>query len=326
MENQIWQQGHKKRRERLINAGINAHSIIPIGILLLFLVCVLIPKEAQAWVKSSFSKSKQPIFRLQINGGWNYLTIGDWNSYLVSSSRMQLDVARIFNYEIGGGFRQFHDFGSLGAELEAWPWPRLGFFVGINVVQGKHSSDDNKIVIHRPLFSETITHRTEISIVPFELGAIYSLAVFSSISVRFDFAGSYYFARLNDFYRRDIDGLWEETKQKVRGSCLGLRAGVGLEYKLSSRLFFQVTFIGSIAKINKMKGNYDYKNSNGWVDYYRGNMYFYNLDLKWMGLSSYSQIKVLPGQPESSVYQDVRLARMNLSGFSARASVVFRLF
>jgi|GEM_PF-3459254 len=315
----------RERNVRRTIISINSIlSIISIEIILLTFSFLLV-NEVQGQERDIVSGVNKPKVGLQLLGGYGYLSIGDWNSYSAANTKMQKDLAQLFSYEASGDFQQLNGVGVVGGAVRMSLTPRLNIFFAFSLLGQKQSSDENKIVVHRLVFSETMSHNTQIRVIPLELGAIYSIPVFSRINLCFNLAGGYYWARLNDFFRRDMDGLWEEIRQKVQGSAFGLRGGIGLEYKFSKQVSLLADFVGRLVSINQLRGNYDYKNSSGWVDYYKGNLYYYETDLTWMGLGVYPQMKVFASQPDPNIYKNNRLGRLNLNGFCLLVSLCFWL-
>jgi len=267
-------------------------------------------------------KSTRFIFHL--SGGWTYIHLHDWNAFLASSNRMQQDLANLFRYDIRGKFPSIHEGLEVEGGFQLRISPTIKVFLTLGFFSQNQDAEKSKIFIHRPLFSEVMTHSIKIHILPIKLGASYSLKTHYVWKVFFETGLAFYLGRLSDNYRHEMDGYWEETAQEARGSAVGIFGGISTEYMISSSLSLLLKAEARMANITHLRGKFNYNNSSAWRDYYEGNLYYYEMNLAWTGLGSYSFIKILPEQPSSPTFQNVRRATLDLSGFSFRAGLNWR--
>lgn len=263
-------------------------------------------------------------FGLKISNGLNYLSGGDWNTYMKLDTKLNKDLANMFGYDLGGEFKEIHTGFNLEAEGIVYLTPRLGISIGSGYIYGKKGEDSSKIVTHLRLFTETLTHDTKISAIPLKLSAYYFLPVSSKASVYLNAGLGYYLAKFSDDYRHEWDGYWEVIKQTADGGNFGLHGGIGFEYSMTQFLSLVIETGGRYAKISRFEGYYDYKNSNNWADYYKGTLYYYEFDLTWMGLDWYPEVKISDQKPSSPSIRNVHKASIDFSGFTLGAGIKIR--
>jgi len=280
---------------------------------------------------TGFSQSLEPIetdslkrnFRIEIkiSGGLNYLSIGDWNTYMESETRLNQDMASLFNYSIGGRFKKIHSGLNFEGDFIVYLTPRFGISIGSGYISGKKGNDSNKIFTHHQLFTETAIHDTNVRAIPIKLGVYYILLLFNRANIYLNGGIGYYFAQWSDDYRREWNGYWEVIKQSASGMGFGFHGGVGLDYNFNQNLSFVLECNGRYTKIGSFKGEYDYRNSGDWTNYYEGTLFYYELDLSWMGLDWYPKVKVLNQVPSPPQFRNIRKAKVDFSGFSVRTGI-----
>jgi len=89
-------------------------------------------------------------FRIEIklSCGMDYLSIGDWNKYMQSNTKLNRDLAHLFNYNIGGEFEKIHLGLDFEGEIVFFFTPRIGISIGSGYIHGMKGKDSSKIVTH----------------------------------------------------------------------------------------------------------------------------------------------------------------------------------
>ncbi len=255
-------------------------------------------------------------FHLKFTGGISCLAVGDWNTSVDQANRLQKELGSLMGNDVQGRFEKIGASPEIEGEFIVSFTPRLSLGIGTGHIWGKQGGDSSRIFIESRAGQVDMTHEAEISAVPLTLSAYYTFPFFSRVKIFVTAGLGYYFGRWSDVYSQRLIGTWQErTEQSAKGQGFGVHGGVGLEYNFLKNMAVVVQASGRYAEIKELKGEYDYVNSGGWTDFYRGSLYYYEQDFTYMGLDWYSEVKILKGPLESPAYRNVRKASLDFSGF-----------
>jgi opacity protein-like surface antigen len=255
-------------------------------------------------------------FHLKLTGGVSSLAVGDWNTYMDRATRLERDLGSLLGNEVQGQFEKIRTSPEIEGEFIVSFTPRFSIGVGVGLTWRKQGADSSRIFITSRVGKVDMTHETKISAVPVTVCAHYTFPLLPKVNAFVTAGLGYYYASWSDIYSHRLIGTWEErVEQSAQGQGFGIHGGAGVEYGIFSNMSIVVQASGRLAKINELKGEYDYVNSGGWADFYTGTLHYYEQDFTFMGLDWYSIVKILKEPHTSPAYRNVRKASLDFSGF-----------
>jgi opacity protein-like surface antigen len=285
--------------------------------LLLKIIVILLPALSIGYQAFAGQPQKRELrFQLKLTGGMSSLAAGDWNTYMDQATRIERDLGNLRGNEVQGEFGKIRIGPEIECEFIVAFTSGISVGIGTGKVWGMQGEDSSRIFIKSQAGQVDMTHETKMSAVPLTLSVSYAFPVLPRVKA-FAVAGlGYYFARWSDIYTHQLIGAWQErTEQSAKGRGIGVHGGAGLEYDILNNMSVVFQASGRYAKINELKGKYDYVNSGGWADFYTGTLHYYEQDLTYMGLDWYSVVKILKEPLESPAYRNLRKASLDFSGF-----------
>ena len=210
---------------------------------------LFVPALVKADVKISF----------KLQGGWTYVSAGEVN---------RANKA-LFNWEGAlwptsqGGYRPVRHGVECGGDFIFEFTPRIGVGIGCGYLTASRGSlmefadPENDI-------DGGLSARPELSALPVRLSLILRFPLSAKIDLTTRMGGSYYFlARYNDEIRENsFSGLGQihgfygfAHRAEIGSAALGLDAGIGIEYRLNSRVFLCLDATGRFAKLHGWEGS-----------------------------------------------------------------------
>jgi hypothetical protein len=283
-------------------------------------ILLLIPGMGNA--EEEQINSKKVTFGIKLTGGMNYLSVGDWNTSMMSETEQLGNWASSMGASFEGGFDKIHWGMDFEGEVIIYLNPRFGITIGSGYISGSKGTGANKITVIRPTITNTITFNTTVSAVPIKIGVHYSFA--TSAKTRFFLNGGagYYFARLSSAYRHETsDGSWYNADEKVTGNGLGIHGGAGFEFDISKNIAIVFEGFGRYANIGGFEGNWEERNHLGVSNSGEGPLYYF--EWEWTG-DWYTTVTVGNAPPAEPNRRNVREAKVDFSGFMLRVGIRIR--
>ena len=155
------------------------------------------------------------------------------------------------------------------------------------------------------------------------IGVYYCLS--RSSKLRFFVSGGigYYFVKTSEVYTNEWDGNWSLENQSAKGEGFGFQGGMGLELDIFKNIAIVVEGYGRYAKIKDFEGDRDWSMSFGPDGSLKGGLYYFESDTPYGWLP---YIGISDRVPGGANRRNVRIATVDLSGFTVRIGFKIRLF
>jgi hypothetical protein len=258
-------------------------------------------------------------FGFRFYGGLNYLSGGDvneggqgWVDYYTADT--------LHNYTTSGEFKPLHMGFDFGGDFVIQITPQIGIGLGSGyIAASKTFSLDYE---HIPWDIVVLTSETKMSAIPLRLSFFYSLPLGSMINFRFQAGAGYYLASLNYHLRVEDPGYFEDRLYDTKGGGIGFHGGLGLEINLSPMVGLFVDLTGRYASFANFKGDDTVSSSGGSLTTHDSDLYFFKLND--LGYGIFPMLFMDTTEPSGTDISDVRLAKVDFSGFSFFTGFIFR--
>ena len=257
-------------------------------------------------------------FNLRLYGGLNYLSGGEFNTGLKGFNDYQGEYFQFFGLtHAGGEYNPVHRGMDIGGDLIFQITPALGIGIGAGYVQGNNDST----ISYGPV-PAGMTTAAELSAVPLRLSVFYTLLTGSAIRINLHAGLSYYLAAMSFDFRPYSPGSWVQYSADADGGGLGFHGGLGVELKLSQTVAIFLEGQGRYARLGGFEGKGTISNSLGGSVSANGTVYSFTMNQGLLGY--FPGIFVFSTAPSGTFYSNVREAKIDFSGFSAVAGIIFR--
>ncbi len=258
--------------------------------------------------------------RLSLNlyGGLNYLSGSDLNTGLQGLNDFEAKTYWFFGLtRIGGEYKPVHLGASFGGDLIIQFTPALGVGVGAGYLQGSSQS----ALTFSPV-NAVVDTTAKLSAIPLRVSVFYTLPLGSGFEVRLQAGLDYYLAKMSYDLNSHAAGTGTRYQAEADGGGLGFHGGLGLEFDLSPgvSLFFEGQ--GRYANLGGFDGTFSVTNWLGWHASDTGKLYYFVLNTGVLG--AYPVIAALGTMPGGPAVSQAREAKIDFSGFSALAGLLFR--
>jgi len=246
------------------------------------------------------------LFDLVFSGGGSFISGGDLND---GSQGLADYRSNILAVQPQGQAKPAHLSYILGGELTLALSSHFSLGIGVDYFLGERQSlvefpDDPS--------SETLTIHPKMQAVPLRLAVSFYPApnFYAKIGVE------YYLAKCAYYYRFQREGSWEEWRGEATAQDLGILAGLGFEFELTSSFNFIIEATIRYARISGFKGRDRSKDSTGTNLIEEGTLYFYRVATA--GEDSYPLLFIREDTPTEANVFDPREAVINFSGLSLK--------
>jgi len=246
------------------------------------------------------------LFDLVFSGGGSFISGGDLND---GSQGLADYRSNILAVQPQGQAKPAHLSYILGGELTLALSSHFSLGIGVDYFLGERQSlvefpDDPS--------SETLTIHPKMQAVPLRLAVSFYPApnFYAKIGVE------YYLAKCAYYYRFQREGSWEEWRGEATAQDLGILAGLGFEFELTSSFNFIIEATIRYARISGFKGRDRSKDSTGTNLIEEGTLYFYRVATA--GEDSYPLLFIREDPPTEANVFDPREAVINFSGLSLK--------
>lgn len=305
----------------------------------LFFLLAFLNKMASPEEKDNF----KPKYSIKLTCGMGYSAIGDMNKTLESfNNNYMFELARLNTPDLINGEIVALENNNLDLEAEfrlhISPKIALSFATSSPVIKKNESS---LTYIIRGLAGDQIdnyTFRPKIKAwMPIRLGICYSLFSSPRMNLVFQAGVGYYIAKISEYEELEIGLLlggtfWETYYWKahtIEGSAV--HSGIILEFNLTKKLALVGEVQGRYVKLSDLFGRMDVKKyvneGNGITLEQKGSLYYFTMWDDDIGAYR-ANLEVWEKPPEGSISEidNVRKARLDLSGISFRVGIRMRLF
>lgn len=305
----------------------------------LFFLLAFLNKMASPEEKDNF----KPKYSIKLTCGMGYSAIGDMNKTLESfNNNYMFELARLNTPDLINGEIVALENKNLDLEAEfrlhISPKIALSFATSSPVIKKNESS---LTYIIRGLAGDQIdnyTFRPKIKAwMPIRLGICYSLFSSPRMNLVFQAGVGYYIAKISEYEELEIGLLlggtfWETYYWKahtIEGSAV--HSGIILEFNLTKKLALVGEVQGRYVKLSDLFGRMDVKKyvneGNGITLEQKGSLYYFTMWDDDIGAYR-ANLEVWEKPPEGSISEidNVRKARLDLSGISFRVGIRMRLF
>jgi hypothetical protein len=257
---------------------------------------------------------------LKFYGGYGYLLGGEGND----GNRGYMDFWRAQAYWYGGytasgAYKPFHYGPDSGGDLIIYFTPSIGLGFGGGYLQ---SSSSSTLSLTNPGGSASISTKPAVSAIPIRASLYISLPVGTSANLVLQAGAGYYLAKYEDIFRIEEGPDWIQFENKADGKGIGFHGGLGFEFNFGPNFGLVLEGVARYAVIGGFEGTYDESIAGGSVYSESGKLYFFKVSAIPMG--TFSIIEVSSTAPSGSDVSDVHEAKIDFSGFAARAGFVFR--
>ena len=252
------------------------------------------------------SKPPEFLFDLVFSGGGSFVSGGDLNDGAQGLADYRSNILAV---QPQGQAKPAHLSYILGGELTLALSSHFSLGIGVDYFLGERQSlvefpDDPS--------SETLTIHPKMQAVPLRLAVSFYPApnFYAKIGVE------YYLAKCAYYYRFQREGSWEEWRGEATAQDLGILAGLGFEFELTSSFNFIIEATIRYARISGFKGRDRSKDSTGTNLIEEGTLYFYRVATA--GEDSYPLLFIREDPPTEANVFDPREAVINFSGLSLK--------
>jgi len=252
------------------------------------------------------SKPPEFLFDLVFSGGGNFISGGDLNDGSQGFADYRSNILAV---RPQGQAKPAHLSYILGGELTLALSSHFSLGIGVDYFLGERESlvefpDDPS--------SETLTTHPKIQAVPLRLAISYYPVpnFYAKIGIE------YYLAKCAYYYRSERAGSWEEWRGEAKAQDLGILAGLGFEFELTSSFNFIIEATVRYARISGFTGRDRSEYSTGTNHIEKGTLYFYRVQTA--GEDSYPLLFIREDAPTEANVFDPREAVINFSGLSLK--------
>jgi len=258
---------------------------------------------------------------LKFYGGYGYLLGGEGNE----GNKGYLDAwaaeAHTYGgYSISGGYKPFHYGLDAGGDLIIYFTPNIGLGFGGGYLQ---SSGSSSIDLTKPGDSANLSTKPKVSAIPIRASLYISLPMGTSANLVLQGGAGYYLAKYEDIFRLEEGPDWVQFDHKADGKGIGFHGGLGFELNFGPNFGLILEGLARYAVISGFEGSYAISIATlGTIFTESGKLYFSKATDPALG--TFSLIQVRATAPSGPGVSDVHEAKIDFSGFAARAGFIFR--
>jgi len=285
-------------------------SVLVLPVLFLLALALMVPASANAQGVA-----------LKLFGGYDYLNGGDVNDGLKGAVDLYKAIIPMGGYTASGDYKSFHNAWDVGGDLIIYLTPVVGIGLGAGYIQTLGSASD--VSFAKPATPTlTMSLDPKVTAIPLRASLYVSIPMGSAVHLSLHAGAAYYFAKMQFVWRLAQSSDWEQMQFKTDGNGFGFHGGLGLEINLASNLALVLEGTGRIANIGGFSGTGIFTSSGGSSITTTGKLYYYKYNYGMLGILP--EIDIRDTVPSGVPYSDVREAKLDLSGFAARAGLVIR--
>lgn len=257
---------------------------------------------------------------LKLYGGYGYLLGGEGNEGNKGYMDFWAAQAHVYGgYTISGEYKPFNGGLDAGGDLIIYFTPNIGLGFGGGYLQSSSSSIINLTKIGG---SASISTKPNVSAIPIRASLYISLPMGASANLVLQGGAGYYLAKYEDIFRITEGTDWVQFDYKADGNGIGFHGGLGFELNFSPNFGLVLEALGRYAVIGNFNGSVTTSTGAGFSTSESGKLYFFKV---WdLALGTFSVIQVSDTAPSGIGISDVHEAKIDFSGFAARAGFVFR--
>jgi len=267
----------------------------------------------------SWPAQAQSRFGLKISGGLGTFLANEaneGNKGLLDGWATEFQVD--YGYTASGKYKPFHLGFEAGVDLIFYLTPNVGLGIG-----GGYLESFSKSIVNLTKGSDTgtITSKPHVSAVPLRASLYLSLPLGTSASLVLQGGAGYYLAHYEDDFTIEEGLYWLDLVNKANATGIGFHGGLGVEVNFGPNFALVLEAQARSAVISGFEGTFEYSDSSANYFSEQGKLYF----IKAVDpLGTFSIIEVYATPPSGADILDQHEAKIDLSGFSARAGFIFR--
>ncbi|MCJ7564095.1 MAG: outer membrane beta-barrel protein [Candidatus Aminicenantes bacterium] len=258
-------------------------------------------------------------FAIKLGSGLGYISGGDfakgirgWSDYYAAE----------YN-SLRGEFLAPRSGMNLGGEVIYYFKPNMGLGLGVGYAR---YAKDSEASYDLGYASSTEQFKAKISVIPITANFHYLLPLLPKLTLDLTAGVSYNIAKLSWDYMRDFtllgySGTDQFTYSATRGG-IGLQAGAGAEYELSSAISVVLNVTARYASIAKFQGDWTERGSGNIWDFSDSGSETYAWYFDWkFNETTYPQIVFQNEKPTGTTVSNARYARLGLTGLVATLGI-----
>ncbi|MBN2199218.1 MAG: outer membrane beta-barrel protein [Candidatus Aminicenantes bacterium] len=254
----------------------------------------------------------------KLYGGYNYLVGGEGNDGVQGFQDFWVRSGELGGYSASGDYKPFHYGFTGGGDLIFYLTPNIGVSIGAGYLQASSSSVVN---MTRPGVSLAISSDPKAGAVPLRVGLHLSLPIGASANFVVNGGAGYYLGTFESRLRLEEGTDWMQWEFEARGQGIGFHGGAGFELNFGPNVGLVLEAAGRYARIGGFEGEAKYS-MPGFSDSESGKLYFYRMNVALIG--TFPMVFISDTPPSGSGVSDVHEAKIDFSGFSARAGLIIR--
>jgi opacity protein-like surface antigen len=259
---------------------------------------------------------------LKFFGGYNTMSGGDINEGLKGFFDLYKAEVAFVGGTTSGGYKAFHGGLEVGGDLILYFTPMIGIGFGTSYLAAQSSSEMSYVFA---MGAGTIKTKPQVTAVPIRAGLYLTIPISSIVNFSLNAGAEYYLARLKYTQRFDSLTDWEQQDVDTDSSGkIGFCGGFGLEIKIHPNLSILLEGRGRLARADEFEGTQNDRSSSSLPDSWDGTIWYAKVNYGFpIGVVPVIILLETPPPPDPMV-QDLRPARLELSGFSALAGIMIR--
>jgi opacity protein-like surface antigen len=260
-------------------------------------------------------------FAVKLFGGYNYMNGGDVKDGQKGILDYYTEFFPLLGYTAHQEYKPLRDAWDVGGDIIFYFTPNIGIGLGAGYIQSFTGA--STLALTRPLTTTIdFTSTPKVSAIPIRASLYVAIPLGTGASLTLHGGAAYYLAKMQYVLKAAAGTDWEQVEIKADGKGIGFHAGIGLEVDLSSNLSFVVEGTGRLANIDGFTGTNMMTSSGGGSVSESGTLYFYKYNYGVLG--TFSEIDLRDTVPSGPAYSDIREAKVDFSGFSARTGLILR--
>ncbi len=267
-------------------------------------------------------------FSFRISAGYGRAGFGDLNKAEEGHNARFEDLARLWGFDKTGELALPHKGPDFSAEIVLRIARRLEVGLGFGLVSRMNRASE--IAIRQSSSGALLKQRwgASASAAPLTLNAYFRVPLSTRLSGLLMAGLGCYFSsyRLESFRQSELLGIqtWSRTSSRGRDYAVGPLFGLALEFGISRALFFFAEGDWRFVSLKRWSVEYIYSSSS-MTDVPRAAYAWSAEELDRDTGAAYPVFVYSDQEPAGPYYQNVRKARIDLSGPSLRAGIRFRL-
>lgn len=264
------------------------------------------PEENPVVVKEPAVK-KGGLISFYIKGGVGFADSGDFNNLIQGYRDYWSTTEDYINWPNLGAMMEF------GAEIILNFTPNIGFGIGAGTITknnlGEYGSLD-------PVFQVNYEREYGFRVVP--ISGNLHIRFLSTRLFGFSIHGGvdYLMGNLTHTYTFQSSSFSSSRQEELKCNTIGYHGGISIDINFSSNVSLVLEGSYRIADFKNWKGSVESSDSGN----FDGELYYYEYESLYYE-KYFPRMWVWSMTPSSSYYQNVRLARINLSGFSSTIGI-----